>query len=301
MLDKLIYGIILFFSKMPFFVLYRISDFVAFILNHVIGYRKEVILDNLRKSFPDKTKAEINKIWIQFNKNFADQLVETIKIFTISEKEMTKILVYENPEILLKYVVEGRSVMLASSHYGNWELATGFPLEIPGFDGYDVVYAPIKNKYINDRIVSSRERFGIHLLSMKETMSKIKEQPNHGHVYGFLFDQSPHKSRVKYDLHFLNQTTPVHLGTEIVAKMKNAVVLTFDIYRVKRGRYRGKATLITENPNETAQYEITNNIFKHLEGIIKNDPAQWLWSHKRWKYQPERDYNIAKNIAKTKH
>lgn len=295
MIDKLTYGVIYLFSKMPFFILYRISDFVAFLLNHVIGYRKEVILENLRNSFPEKSEEEIKKIWVQFNKNFSDQMVETLKMFTISKKELSKRLVYDNPEILTRYAKEGRSIMVCTAHYGNWEYAIGFPFTIPGFDAYNVVYAPIENKYINNRIIETRERFGIELMSMKETMQKIRKQPNHGIVYGFLFDQSPHKSRVKYDLLFLNQITPVHLGTENVSKMKNAVVIYLNIHRIKRGYYKATPTLITEKPNETPQYEITKQIFKKLEEIIKDDPSQWLWSHRRWKYQPGRDYNLEKD------
>ncbi len=255
-------------------------------------------MENLRKSFPEKSEEELNNIRIQFNKNFSDQVVETLKMFTISGDELAKRLVYDNAKQLTDYAKQGRSVMLASGHYGNWEYPAGFPFTIPGFDGYNVVYAPIKNKYFNSKIVESRERFGVHLLSMKQTMREIKSQPNHGQVYGFLFDQSPHKSRVKYDLQFLNQTTPVHLGTETVAKMKNAVVITLEIYRVKRGFYRAKSTMLTENPVEMPQYEITNELFRRLEETIKRDPAQWLWSHKRWKYQPGRDYNLENNHKK---
>ena len=292
MKDKIIYAIILFFSKMPFFMLYWLSDFIAFLLNHVIGYRKEVIMTNLRKSFPEKEEKELNEIRIQFNKNFSDQVVETLKMFTISGDELAKRLVYDNAEQLTNYAKEGRSVMLASGHYGNWEYPSGFPFTIPGFDGYNVVYAPIKNKYMNDKIVSSREQFGISLVSKKETFKKFESHPNHGQVYGFLFDQSPHKTRVKHDLQFLNQTTPVHLGTEVIAKMKNAVVISLEIYRVKRGFYRAKSTMLTESPNDLPEFEITNELFRRLEETIKRDPAQWLWSHKRWKYQPGRDYNL---------
>lgn len=277
---------------MPFFVLYIISDFIAFLLNHVIGYRKEVIMENLRNSFPEKAEKELNEIRIQFNKNFSDQIVETLKIFTISGEELNKRIVYENSEQLINYAKEGRSVMLASGHYGNWEYSTVFPFAISGFDGYNVVYAPIENKYLNDRIVSSREKFGISLISKKVAIKHIETLPNNGQVYGFLFDQSPHKIRVKHDLQFLNQTTPVHLGAEVVAKMKNAVVISLEFYRVKRGFYRAKSTMLTENPKEMPEYEITNELFRRLEATIKRDPAQWLWSHKRWKYQPGRDYTL---------
>jgi KDO2-lipid IV(A) lauroyltransferase len=298
MKDKLLYAIILFFSRMPFWILYRISDFLAFLLNNVIGYRKDVIMTNLRNSFPEKSEEELKAIRIQFNKNFSDQIVETLKMFTISEKEIKKRIVYENTDLLEDYANQGRSLMVAIAHYGNWEYNIAFPLHVNNFNLYTAVFAPISNKFLNDKIIGSRQRFGVHLMSMKKTMFEVRKHPNHGCVYGFLFEQSPHKSKVKYDLQFLNQTTPVHLGVENVAKIKNAIVITLDIVRVKRGYYVGKYRLLTDTPNETSKYEITNELFRRLEETIKHDPAQWLWSHRRWKYQPGRDYNIAKNIEK---
>ena len=292
MANKIIYAIILFFSRMPFVVLYIFSDFLAFLLNHVIGYRKEVIMNNLRKSFPEKTENELDEIRIQFNKNFSDQMIETLKMFTMSKAELSRRLVVEHPEEITKYIEQNRSVMLATGHYGNWEYPAAMPFIFPGFVGYNVVYAPINNEYLNAKIVETREKFGLKLVSKKNAFKDITEHDNFGQVYGFLFDQSPHKSRVKYDLHFLNQTTPVHLGTEDIAKMKNAIVLYLEVNRLKRGYYKAVSSVVTESPNETSKYEITNEIFRRLEDTIKQDPAQWLWSHKRWKYLPGRDYNL---------
>lgn len=292
MKNRILYFIILFFSKMPFFMLYKISDFMSFMLTHVIKYRKDVIIENLKNSFPDKTEDEIYKIFKDFNKSFSDQMMETLKMFTISAEELSKRLTYDNAEEMTKYAKEGRSVMLASGHYGNWEYPAGFPFSIPGFDGYNVVYAPISNKFLNDKALQSREQFGCHLIPMGSAIKEIIAQPNYGQVYGFLFDQSPHKGKIKYDLQFLNQTTPVHLGTEQIAKKKNAVVITLEISRIKRGYYRAHSKLVTENPREMPNFEITKELFKRLEETIKKDPSQWLWSHRRWKYKPGVDYNI---------
>jgi len=221
-------------------------------------------------------------------------MMETLKMFTISGEELSKRLLYDNAEELTKYAKEGRNVMLASGHFGNWEYPAGFPFTIPGFDGYNVIYAPLKNKFLNQKVLDSRQQFGCHLIPMRSAFREIAQQPDHGQVYGFLFDQSPHKSKVKHDLKFLNQITPVHLGTEQVAKMRNAVVITLEIYRVKRGFYRARSKMLTENPKEMAEYEITTELFKRLEETIKKDPAQWLWSHKRWKNKPGIHYNLEK-------
>ena len=292
MKNKITYSIIVFLSKMPFFLLYLISDFLAFMLNHVISYRKDVIMDNLRKSFPEKTEEELNNIRIQFNKNFSDQMLETLKMFTISEKDLGERLVYENAEDITKWIAKGRSVVIASGHYGNWEYPSSFPFKLPGFDQYNIIYAPLTNKFLDQKVIDTRERFGCHMIAMRNTFREILAQPNSGQFYGFIFDQSPHKGQVKYDLQFLNQTTPVHLGTEQVAVKKDAVVIYVEVNRTKRGFYSVKTEVVTDKPKETSKYEITHMLFDRLENSIKANPSEWLWSHKRWKYKSGIHYFI---------
>jgi KDO2-lipid IV(A) lauroyltransferase len=277
---------------MPFFMLYRVSDFLAFMLNHVIGYRKEVIMNNLRNSFPEKSEEELNKIRIEFNKSFSDQMLETLKMFTISKKDLGERLVYETPDEITKWIEEGRSVVIASGHYGNWEYPSGFPFKLPGFDQYNIIYAPLSNKFFDKKIIETRERFGCHMVAMRNTFREILRLPDSGQFYGFIFDQSPHKGMIKYDLQFLNQTTPVHLGTEQVAVKKNAVVIYLEVRRTKRGYYSVKSELITDIPKETKKYEITNLLFNRLEKSIKKEPYLWLWSHRRWKHKKGIDYKI---------
>ena len=294
MKNKIIYSLIIAFSSLPFTVLYSFSNFLAFILNHVISYRKDVVTENLRNSFPDKTNKEIDDLRVQFIKNFSDQMVETLKMFTISDEDLKERLVIDTPSDITDWLEKGRSVMMGAPHFGNWEYPAGFPNTIPGFDGYNIVYAPIENVLLNKRIKDNRERWGCNLITMRDTFREILSQPNHGQAYGFLFDQSPHKSKVKHDLMFMNQLTPVHLGTEQVAVKKNAVVIYIEVYRVKRGFYRMKSKLITDSPKDLPEFEITNQLFANLENSINRDPAQWLWSHRRWKYKAGRDYNLVK-------
>ena len=290
--SKISYAIIVLISKIPFSILYIFSDILAFVLKYIISYRKDVIMENLSKSFPEKTEYELELIRSEFYRSFSDQMVETLKLFTISQEDLKKRLVYDNPEEILKWLKEDRSVVIASGHYGNWEYPSGFPFTLPGFDQYNIIYAPVENEYIDKKILESREKYGCHMISMRNTFREILKQPNHKQFYGFIFDQSPHSGLIKYDLQFLNQITPVHLGTEQVATKKNAVVIGIMVYRVKRGYYRVKAKVIAENPKELKKYEITNRLFAHLEQVIKLKPSQWLWSHKRWKYKPGVHYNI---------
>jgi KDO2-lipid IV(A) lauroyltransferase len=268
------------------------SDFAAFILNHVVVYRKKVIIENLRKSFPDKSEEEINKIRIQFIKSFSDQILETFKMFSISKKELSERLVYENPEEITKWIKQGRSVVIASGHYGNWEYPSGFPFKLPGFDQYNIIYSPLSNNFVDKKVIETREKFGCHMIAMRNTFREILRLPDSGQFYGFIFDQSPHKGMIKYDLQFLNQTTPVHLGTEQVAVKKNAVVIYVEVNRTKRGFYKVTTEILIDKPKETEKYEITNLLFERLEKSIIEKPSQWLWSHRRWKYKKGIHYKI---------
>lgn len=94
-MNKILYFILVSFSKLPYSVLYGISNFLSFILIYIVPYRKKVILENLRNSFPEKSDKEINKIWKDFTLHFADVLMETLKFFTVSESEISPRLVLE--------------------------------------------------------------------------------------------------------------------------------------------------------------------------------------------------------------
>lgn len=272
-------------SWTPFPLFYRISDFLFLMLYHVIGYRKKVVLQNLRNAFPEKTEKEINIISRQFYRSFCDVLLETFKTLTISRSEAIRRckLTPEALQLFNHYAAEEKSIIIVMGHFGNWEWA-GNTFSLQGNHHLYVVYHPLTNKYFNGLIYRMRTRFGTGLIAMKDTfrdMVKFRDELN---ATAFIADQTPAPENA-YWLNFLNQDTPVFQGTERIAKKLNYPVVYVRVERVKRGYYEISAETLFDEPGKTADGEITTAHTRALEKDIQRQPESWLWSHRRWKHK----------------
>jgi KDO2-lipid IV(A) lauroyltransferase len=270
-------------SLLPFSLLYAFSNFLAFLMYRVIGYRKEVIRENLQYAFPNKSEEEIQAIRKAFYYNFGDILVESFKSLTISEKQLRKRFRLKNPEVFEALHQKGKGVIMVMGHQTNFEwTAMSIPLLVP--HNCFAVYHPLTNKRFSKKVVEIREQFGLKLFKMENTYPFMLNNPSPTPLYVFMADQSPHSGKIKYTTEFLNQKTAVHLGVENLSKKCDLAVVFIDIQRVKRGNYEVTAELLFEDPNKTNGHEITDTHVKALEKVIINRPEGWLWSHKRWKY-----------------
>lgn len=270
-------------SLLPFRLIYGLSNFIAWLLGSVLDYRAAVIEKNLRASFPEMSEKDLKKTKQGFYRNFADIIVESFKSLSVSEKTMRKRFVLRNPEVFQKLYDKNKGLIIVMGHHTNFEwTAMSIPLVVP--QNCYAVYHPLKNPRFNKLIVKIREQFGLQLFKMSETYPFMLNNPDPNPLYVFMADQSPHKGKIKYRGHFLNQSTPVHLGVENLSKKCDLAVVFIDIFRVKRGFYEIEAKLLFEEPQETETYQITNTHLAALEKLIQKDPANWLWSHKRWKH-----------------
>ncbi len=272
-----------FFGHLPRPVFYLVSDFLYVFMYRVLGYRKKVVRDNLKSSFPHKTSKEIDKIEKDFFRHLVDIILESLRMPYISEEEIDRIYRITNPEILEPYFSSGRSVMMASSHYANWEwgaLVLGRHLK----HTVKILYAPIKNKLIDRRIKNLRGKKNIVLVPTTRTpwifRTSFKGIPE---MYAFISDQSPVDMRQAIWIDFLGRRTPCIHGVEKYARRSDLPVFYIDIRKVKRGEYTLSFRHITDHPNELEYGEITKSYMKWLEAQIMEKPEDWLWSHRRWK------------------
>ncbi|HBF89203.1 MAG TPA: hypothetical protein DDX39_11225 [Bacteroidales bacterium] len=279
----IVYSFLWLLGLFPFRCLYILSDIITFFLRDVFKYRQQIILNNLRNSFPKKSDDEIKQIARKYYAHLSDTFVETIKLIHISESEMQKRCKYNNLTIVDELFAQKRSIVAVIGHYGNWEYMIGFPF----FTKYNVLtlYKPLTNKKFNNFYIKLRSKFGVKPVSMKESYKKLMEykQGNIPTITAFISDQTPHKDEIQYWTNFLNQDTAVFLGPEKIAKKLDFTVLYFQMRKVKRGFYEMDISTLTNNPKNTAEYEITNLHVKKLEETIKLQPEYWLWSHRRWK------------------
>ncbi|HWD87244.1 MAG TPA: lysophospholipid acyltransferase family protein [Mucilaginibacter sp.] len=279
-------------SLLPFWFLYLLSDFIFFILYYLVGYRRKVVQENLRNSFPEKTEQERSQIEKKYFKYMADLMIETIKLASMSEKQVRRRMLCTNPEIMEHYFSQGKSIIAAAGHYGNWELACtsfGFLTDKKKL----VVYKEQSSEIFTDYFNRTRSRFGTMMISMKQILRKLIEYKNELTFLVLAADQTPARNEAIYFTTFLNQPTAVFIGVEKLTTIRDCVVIFYRIDRVKRGYYTYTFVPLVENPKETKPFEITKLQVSYLESLIREKPEYWLWSHRRWKIKPT---DVAKPI-----
>ncbi len=280
-------GLLYLISLLPFFILYRIADILFLITYYIIGYRRSVVRENLQSAFPEKTKAERLAIEKKYFRYLADLIVESIKLCTISTGEVQKRIHIVNMDLIESIAFkQGRSVIGAVGHYGNWEMG-GLRLSLLTDKRRIIVYKPLSNKIFDRFFFNMRSRFGATLVPMKSTFRKLVEYRHEVTFTVLAGDQTPSREEVQYFMPFLNQPTAVFSGVEKLAKAVNSVVVFCDVRRIKRGYYNCTFVPLFEEPKLTAEHEITHAHVQYLEKVIKEEPQYWLWSHRRWKFKPE--------------
>ncbi|HVI46768.1 MAG TPA: lysophospholipid acyltransferase family protein [Chitinophaga sp.] len=283
LLLPVIYGI----SVLPFRLLYLLSDGIYLILYYVLGYRKKVVLQNLRNSFPDKSEKEINRICKDFYHYLCDLFLETFKTLTISKDAMLQHCSFTDDTLALfrQLAEEKQSAVLVMGHKGNWEWA-GNTFSILCPQQLYVIYHPLANKHFNGLMYRMRTRFGTKLIAMQDTFRDMVQHRNEVNATAFIADQAPHPKTAQW-LTFLHQDTPVFKGTEKIAQKMNYPVVYVTVQRVKRGYYTVEAQMLTASPATEKEGNITASHTRKLEEDIIAQPATWLWSHKRWKHRRE--------------
>jgi len=277
-------GFLRLLSLLPRFMLLLIGDFLFFILYHVAGYRKKVIYGNLQRCFPEMSDAERKQIARKYYHHLADIILESAVATYYPKKRLEKMYRFSNPELLHEHYRAGRHVIIVTAHYNNWEWAP--PLSYTFGHKLLAIYKPLRNKYFDREFRKNRSRFDAHAVPMKSIGRVLFEYDREKvpTLSGMVADQRPLKNQPQHWTTFLGQETGVYLGSEKLARKFDAVVVFMKVRKIKRGRYSTEFVLITDQPKSEPEFAITEKHTRELENLILEEPAYWLWSHKRWKF-----------------
>lgn len=281
----LIFPFLWFISKLPFQLIYILSDVVYVLIYNVFTYRKKVVIDNLRLAFPEYSKSQHEAIAKKFYKHLCDLTLESIKSISMSKEEAKKRFKFEGLSVFSDLEQKNKSAIVILGHYGNWEWI--FVLqEFVNHKGYGV-YKQLKNKYFDKLVKAIRAKYDSYLITTKETVKILEEVNARGEltVGGFISDQSPKKEKAFHWQDFMGINVPVHTGAEMLSKKLDHALVFARITKVKRGFYQCKFELITDEPKLFPDYEITDHFLTLLEKQIREEPAYYLWTHKRWKHR----------------
>ncbi len=278
-----IYYILIFpISLLPLFALYFISDILYILGYKLFVYRKKVVKSNISKSFPKLPKTSQDKLVRTFYRHFFDLILEGIKGFTISTKQLKKRIIVKNPEIANLFFTQGKDVIFVCGHFNNWEWAGAIsPLWLK--HELFAIYHPLSNKYLDGKLKKSRANHGLQLTPMQQTQRLITANSQLPKGIIMVADQSPSNPHSCHWTTFLNQETGVLMGPEKLAMKYDLPVIYLNNCKVKRGKYQIELELLTEQPTRCKPGEITELYTKRLEKQIIENPSYWLWSHRRWK------------------
>jgi KDO2-lipid IV(A) lauroyltransferase len=268
-------------ALLPWWALYLLSDFLFFIVYHVLWYRRKLVWRNLEAAFPDKNPEEINELSIAFYGNFCDQIVETLKLLRATPEEVSKRFSVDTT-VYDKLHTEDRNVLQATSHQFNWEWGNWVLNEHTSFH-IRIIYMIQKNKAIERVVNDYRLKYGTELVPANDLHALMldTEKPT---MTVFLADQNPSKQKRAVWFPFFGREIPFHRGLEILARRKGHAVVFDEIVRIKRGHYKSVSKLAFADGSKTEDGEITSAYVQFLEESIKRQPENWLWTHNRWKH-----------------
>ena len=272
-------------SYIPFWLLYILSDGLYYILYYIVRYRRRIVRKNLTESFPEKSEKEIVGIEKKFYRYLTDTILESVKMATISPKEISRRMKLMNVEGLKETMRAGKSASVFMGHYGNWEWVSSLPVHLEeGMLGVQI-YHELSNKDMDRLMLHIRGRMGAISVEMRKTVRYIGKMASEGKVaaIGFIADQTPRKKDAHYYLNFLNHEVPALVGTEKLTKHYGFEAWYLNVKRVKRGYYEAEFVKLHENPQELPDFELTDIYYQRLEEMIRKQPELYLWSHNRFR------------------
>lgn len=284
-MDRIVVFFCKLIARLPFWLIYGISDFLYIMAFHIVRYRRKVVHINLTKSFPEKSPEEILLITKKFYHHLCDFGLEMLKLSRMSEEDMKKRVLMYGDGTLPEYYAQGRSYILLGMHYNNWEWCLFLQRYLQST--FYVLYNPVRSsKAIERFILDARARFGAQLIpvnhSVRTTLEFNKSKDSRCLV--LLADQTP-PANSQFWTTFLNQETAFFAGPMKIAIKTNLPIAYHHIRKIGRGKYEVHYNTLIENPSLFTEEEITMIYVRKIEEIIKAEPEYWLWSHRRWKHK----------------
>lgn len=299
--DRLIVLLCKLTARLPFWVIWGLADIFYVLLYYVVGYRRNVVHENLVRSFPEKSPEEIRKITKKFYHHLSDIGLETIKFNRMTEKQIDDRLKVHNLDIYEDYYRQGKSIIVLGMHHNNWEWSGSMQRFIKA--QFLVVYNPVrKNKELEKFILQSRERFGALSIPVNRSV-RTALTFNHTERPGGLMlaaDQTP-PAHSQFWTTFLNQETAFFSGPMKIAIKTNQPVIMHHTRKIGRSRYEVVHYRLIENPSEVKPEDILMAYVNKLEEIIQAEPEYWLWSHRRWKHKRPANIELHQRTTTAAH
>ena len=252
---------------------------VLFLLGYrLFGLRRGTIRQNLRRSFPGWTDAELARIRHDFVTRQSELLAELDYARVMGADELrARVQVVDRAGLLGATT----KLVLVCGHQCNFEWAL-LRLSLELNSGLIGIYKPLGSAWADRYFLAIRSKFGARMLPSKAIRQEIGVIRD-ARALGLVADQVPRTSPERHWTTFLHQDTAFFKGPERMARLLRAPIVYVSMHRFGRGRYQVELEPLTAVGEKAAAGVPTERYARVLERDITADPAGWWWSHKRWK------------------
>lgn len=269
-------------ARLPFGLWYAVSDALTWLAEHVVRYRRKVIDAQLKRCFPELDEAAIARIRVDFYRSFADVLVESIKSSSISADELRRRVEVRGLDVARSHLAAGRSVVIATGHHCNWDwtllalsLELGYPL--------DAAYKPLHDAWADRLFLTIRSRFGAQMVPAKQLLLRLLRRRGQPRGIAMVADQDPVSAAVRHFVSFFGHETAFYMGPEAIARALKCPVVFIAVRRTGRGRYVIEIEPLVGHDEKLPEGGVTERYARRVEAMVRERPAEWLWSYRRWK------------------
>jgi KDO2-lipid IV(A) lauroyltransferase len=253
-------------------------------IGYALGMRKKVTVDNLSRAYPDLSQSDIKAIARKAYTNLGIVFAEMLYLRFAHKKNIASHITISNPNIFNKVLEEGRGLIVVAGHFANWEwLALGGAMLLG--KTFSVVRKNIQKSLAERFLSNMRIRTGNNLIDAGNIRAMYRVLQSGGCI-AMLADQAAPGESTR--IPFFGREVPTFEGPARLALRTHAPMLFAECLRQNNGDY-----IITFYPipyddlTVNSPENIHELTFRHtrlLEKIIRRNPDQWLWQHKRWKY-----------------
>ncbi len=288
--NKLEFSIWKFFTKVIHLIgLKRIPLFakiLTMIFFYFIPIRKKIVISNLTKAFPEKSKSEIQKI--AFN-NFMSVGITFMEIMAFQEmtgEEVLSLSEINNFEIVKNAVNSDKGSILLTAHVGNWELGA-LTMGLTLNKQINVLVKKQRNKLVADWMSEIREKFTNKEVPLGASVRELYKTLIQGGIVGIVGDQRG-KKEDGVIVNFFNQPTVTFQGFAALGIKNKVPIVVVLNKRLPSGKYIFDIEEIKYDnlPEKLSDQlvELNQRYMTILENKIREAPEQWLWMHNIWKY-----------------
>ncbi|MCI0378310.1 MAG: lysophospholipid acyltransferase family protein [Gemmataceae bacterium] len=295
-LDWIVYAlmrvVVSLIQAIPFALACRLGGFIGWLGFHLDKRHRNVALENLRHAFPGQfTDAELLRLVRKVFQHFGLLLIEILflprRVNIQNWRRHLQFRTEEDVRRFLDLALSGRPVLLATGHFGNWELSS-FVLGLLGVPLYAIA-RPLDNPYVDDYLRRLREYHGQKILAKQGDFEHIQEVLTKGGILGTLADQDAGQRGLFVE--FFHRPASTHKALALLALEHNVPIVVLAAVRTDGPLvYRAlvEDVILPEeyDGRPDAIKAITQRYSTALEHMIRQYPDQYFWLHRRWKHQP---------------